>query len=106
MHILKKVYDTIEEVEAQRWPSGNIKFIIYKLYIYFRATQGHLPALIYVYNMGKIDGIKEKERQNNWNNFATFTNVKHFFNDPATNNNATYQDFSKWFEERTGYHYE
>lgn len=106
LKIMKEVYETIEEVEKKDWPTGFKKQVIYHLYNYFRETQGHLSALMYVYIMGKMDGIRSQKDQDDWNKFAFFTNVKTFFNDPVTDKKATYKDFCKWFEERTGHHYE
>ena len=103
---LKEVVKTIEEVEKKDWPTGLKKQVIYHLYNYFRETQGHLYALMYVYTKGRMDGIRSQKDQDDWNNFALFNNVKSFFNDPATRQKATYKDFCNWFEERTGYHYE
>lgn len=105
LKMMKEVYETIEEVEKKDWPTGFKKQVIYHLYNYFRETQGHLSALMYVYIMGKMDGIRSQKDQDNWNRFAFFNNVKAFLANPA-GKEATYKDFCKWFEERTGYHYE
>ena len=102
---LKEVVKTIEEVEKESWPKGLRKRVIYHVYNYFRGNQGHISALMYVYTMGKMDGIRSQKDQDDWNKFAFFNNVKAFLANPA-GKEATYKDFCKWFEERTGYDYE
>lgn len=91
---INEALDLMRKIEETSYPRGLKKLTIYYLYDCIMKFEGHIRAIYYVYQAGKIDGIREEQEKKEWNKKAMFHNVIMF---SEKSQDHSYEAFIKWY---------